>query len=79
MLSMKIVKRVSPKRKEKRRKKLRRKKLFYLYLCEKVNVRYIVVIISYYKSDHYAVHLKLIHAVCQLLLNKTGRRKKNNY
>ena len=27
------------------------------------------------KSDHYAVHLKLINAVCHLYLNETGRKK----
>ena len=29
-------------------------------------------------SSHYAVHLKLKSAVCQLYLNKTLRKNKNN-
>lgn len=30
-------------------------------------------------STHYAVSLKLKYAVCQLFLNKTGRKKTNKY
>ena len=35
----------------------------------------VIIIASCIKSNLYAIHLKLIQCVCQLCLNKTGRRK----
>ena len=36
----------------------------------------LTVVIMMYVSSHYASHFKLIHAECQLYLNKTGRKNR---
>ena len=75
---MKVVKKVNPKSSH------HKKNIFFLislilYLHEMIDVHKTYCgLHNVRKSNDYAVHLDLYSIVCQLYLNKTGRKKKEN-